>query len=185
VDPLSNPTLHVPEDIEPPSESRAMTLAAIVVPLALTLALIGAIAFATTQFGRPAAQQVISAPQWQPYVEAAKRFSVQLMSIDVRSADADIQRILSQSTGDFRDNFISRRSDFLEAVRDNQVTSDATVKGAGLESIDGTTAQVLVAVSSRLTDSTGTTRDPRLWRLRMHVVQADQAYKISTVEFVQ
>jgi serine/threonine-protein kinase len=185
VDPLSNPTLHHPEDMEPPRESRAMVVAAIIVPLALTLALIGAIAFATTQFGRPAAQQVISAPHWQPYVEAAKRFSVELMSIDVRSADTDIQRILAESTGDFRSNFISRRSDFLEAVRDNQVTSDAAVKGAGLESIDGTTAQVLVAVSSRLTDSAGTTQDPRLWRLRMHVVHTDQTYKISTVEFVQ
>lgn len=163
---------------------RRRVLAAVLVPLVLTVVLLGAGAFTGTQVLRPRPQPSTAAPQWQPYVDYAKQFAGWLSSLSPQSADSDIQRLLDGSIGEFHDDFAKSRNDFLKTVVDSNVSTQGSVNAAALESISGTKAQVLVAATSNVTNKAGATQDPRKWRLELRVEQVGATYKVSKVEFV-
>ncbi|OMC44465.1 serine/threonine-protein kinase [Mycobacterium sp. IS-1264] len=172
-------TMHVP------SPQRPALRAATVVPMILAVLLFGAAGFAVTQVLRPDPQPSTAAPQWQPYVDYAKQFTVWFTSISAQSADSDIQRILDGSTGSFHDDFANRRSDFRQTLVNSNVSTQGTVNSAGLDSINGTTAHVLIAATSKVTNNAGASQDPRSWRLDVQVEKAGDTYKVSRVDFVQ
>lgn len=187
---LTQPALPTYEPWPPPEPRQRRRVATVVIPLVLSVLLVGAIVFATTQFLRAEPEPSVmpsnaapATPQWQPYVDAAKNVAVLMTSLSAQSADSDVQRILDESTGEFRDGIARNKSSFVEAVRTSQVSSRGTVKAAGLQSIDGTQAQVLVAVLQETTNSAGQ-QPPRTWRVRMEVVKVDDGYKVSKMEFV-
>jgi serine/threonine protein kinase, bacterial len=171
-----------PVAVNPPK--RRMTWAAIVVPLILTLTLVGAGAFAVTEVLRPDPQPSSAAPQWQPYVDYAKQFTVWLTSLSPQTADSDVQRILDGSTGAFHDDFAKKRSGFEQTIVNSNVTTQATVTSAALESIGGTTAHVLVVSTSKITNNAGASQDPRSYRLLIQVEKLSDGYKVSKVDFV-
>ena len=117
-------------------------------------------------------------------VEAAKQGAVSLTTIDHERADEDVQRILDASTGSFRDDFAQRASGFADAARTAQSKSVGTVAEAGLESVDGDAGRVLVALTVMTSNRGVPERQPRAWRMRVTVVNADDAYKVSSVEFI-
>ena len=155
-----------------------------VAPLILAVLFLGAAAFAATQVLRPDAQPSTALPQWQPYVDYAKQFTIALTSLDYQDPDSGIQRIIDGSTGQFRDDFSKARSDFRQTIVNSKVTSQGSIDGAGLDSISGTTAQVLVASTSKVTNATGAEQDPRNYRLIIQVEKLGDTYKASKVEFV-
>ena len=104
--------------------------------------------------------------------------------MNAQSADPDIQRILDGSTGEFHDDFAARRSDFMQALLKSNVSSQATVNSAGLESITTTTAQVLVAAVSKVTNNAGASQEPRHFRMDMQVEKIGDTFKVSKVEMV-
>jgi hypothetical protein len=105
-----------------------MTWVVIVVPLILTLTLVGAGAFAVTQALRPGPQPSTATPQWQPSVDYAKQFAVFLTSLSPQTADSDIQAILDGSTGTFHDDFARDSSGFKQTIMNSNVTTQGTVK---------------------------------------------------------
>ena len=88
--------------------------------------LLGAVTFAVTQFLRPDAQQSRAAPQWQPYVDYAKQFTLWMTSVSPHSADSAVQRVIDGSTGSFRDDFANKSRDFIKTI----MASNATSEGA-------------------------------------------------------
>lgn len=184
---ISRPAMPAAPDQAVPATSpkRPSVRAATVVPMILAVLLFGAAAFAVTQAMRPNPQPSTAAPRWQPYVDYAKQFTVSLTSLSAQSADSDIQRILDGSTAPFHDDFANKRSDFRQTVINSNVTSQGTVKCAGLDSINGTTAHVLVAATSKVTNNAGASQDPRSWRLDVQVEKTGDTYKVSKVDFVQ
>lgn len=117
-------------------------------------------------------------------VEAAKQGAVSLTTIDHERAEEDVQRILDASTGSFRDDFAQRASGFADAARTAQSKSVGTVAEAGLESVDGDAGRVLVALTVMTSNRGVPERQPRAWRMRVTVTGADDAYKVSGVEFI-
>lgn len=164
--------------------------ARILVPLALAVLLVAATVFTVSQFLRtpppapPTPAPSTASPEWQPFVDFAEEFALSLMSISADSADSDVQRILDQSTGGFHDDFAQQRAEFVKITQDSAVTTTATVGAAGLDSLDGDQAQVLVAATSKVTNNAGADQAPKTWRLAITVVDVDGAYKASNVEFV-
>ncbi|WP_117427253.1 serine/threonine-protein kinase [Mycobacterium marinum] len=160
----------------------------IVVPVVLALLLVSAVAFAVTQVLRPDPRQTTAAPaeapQWQPYVDHAKQFAISLTSVNPQTIDADIQRILDGSTGAFHSDFADKSAQFKQSIVDAGSATQGKATGAGLESISGTTAHVVVSVTSNITKSTGVQQEPRQWRLRIQIEKIDDAYLASRVEFV-
>ncbi|WP_319449824.1 MULTISPECIES: mammalian cell entry protein [unclassified Mycobacterium] len=117
-------------------------------------------------------------------IDAARQGAVDLTSIDYTRVDADIQRILDASTGTFRKDFQDRSKPFVDVVKQAQSKSEGTVTAAGLESQDGDTARVLVTVSVKTSNVGAQEQQPRAWRMLIDVQNADNAIKVSDVQFV-
>lgn len=116
-------------------------------------------------------------------VEAARQGALNLTTVDYAHVDADVQRILDSATGDFRADFDQRAQPFIDVVRQAKSKTTGTVTAAGLESIDGDQARVLVAVSVK-TFGEQADPEPRRWRLRVDVQRDGDQVKVSNVQFV-
>jgi Mce-associated membrane protein len=116
-------------------------------------------------------------------VEAARQGALNLTTIDYANVDADVQRILDSATGEFRQDFDQRSQPFIDVVRQAKSKTEGTVTAAGLESIDGDHARVLVAVSVK-TIGDEAEPEPRRWRLRLDVQLDGEQVKVSNVQFV-
>ena len=69
-------------------------------------------------------------------------------------------------------------------VKQTKSTTVGTVTEAGLESEAAGTAEVLVAVTVKTSNTTAPEQDPRAWRLRIAVQKVGDQAKVSNVEFV-
>lgn len=118
------------------------------------------------------------------FAAAARQELINLTSFDFNHAKEDVQRVIDNSTGEFRDDFQSRADDFTAVVEQSKVVTEGKVNAAAVESIDNDSAVVLVAASSNITNAAGAKEDPRTWRMRMTVTQEGDQYKVSKVEMV-
>ena len=105
------------------------------------------------------------------FAAAARQGVVSLMSLDFNRAEEDVQRIIDNSTGQFREDFESAAEDFA-------------VNATAVESMTEDSAEVLVAATSSVTNAAGAEQDPRSWRLFVSVTRDDGQLKMSKVEFV-
>lgn len=118
------------------------------------------------------------------FAAAARQVAVGLMSIDHTNADADVRRIIDNSTGEFRDEFAHASEDFVKLAKDAKVTTEATATAAAVEAMTDDTAVVLVTVSSTVTNAEGAEDAPRNWRLSVDLKRDGGQIKMSKVEFV-
>jgi Mce-associated membrane protein len=118
------------------------------------------------------------------FIAGAKQGVVNMISLDFNRAKEDVQRVLDSSTGQFRDDFQQRAKDFTAVVEQSKVVTQGTVNAAAVESMDDHSASVLVAATSRITNSAGAKDEPRAWRLRVTVTEESGQYKMSKVDFV-
>jgi Mce-associated membrane protein len=91
---------------------------------------------------------------------------------------------LDISTGQFHDDFANRAETFKQVVRDAHSVSEGTVSGAGLETLDGDRARVLIAITVKTTNANEPQQEPRHWRMRIDIEKTGDTYKASNVEFV-
>jgi hypothetical protein len=124
-------------------------------------------------------------PDWSPYIDAAKTVALALTTVDYRTVDRDVQRILDNATGVFYDNFKSRSAEFTQVVRDAQSTSTGIITEANLQSHDDGAARVLVVVNTTTINAGVPNPDSRVWRLVITVQKVGESYKASTVEFLR
>jgi len=117
-------------------------------------------------------------------VSAGRDGVLALTTIDHNDVDRDVQRILDSSTGAFRDDFARRGDSLKAAARTARSTSVGTVREAGLESVDGDSAQVLVALTVMTSNRGAAERQPKSWRTRVTVTKTDGGFKVAGVEFV-
>ena len=118
------------------------------------------------------------------YAAAAQQGIVTLMSLDYNSAKEDVQRVIDNSTGDFKDNFQDTAEDFIKVVEQAKVGTETTVKATAVQSMSDDSAVVLVAATSKITNAAGATQDPRPWRLSVTITRDGDQLKMSKVEFV-
>jgi hypothetical protein len=156
----------------------------VAVPAVLAILLIVFATFATFQTMHTREAAATTAPEWAPFVDAGKSTAVALTTIDHRSVDRDVQRVLDLSTGAFNADFRSRGEDFKQKVREAQSTSQGSVTGAGLAALDGNEAKVLVAVTVRTSNANAPDQEPRAWRMRIAIQKDGETLKASNVEFV-
>lgn len=117
-------------------------------------------------------------------VAAATAGAVNLTTIDFKRVDEDVQRILDSSTGAFRDDFEKRAPAFAEAARQAQSTSVGTVTEAAVESVDGDSGRILVALTVMTSNRGVPEQSPRGWRTRVSVIRTAGGMKLEQVEFV-
>ncbi|OFB36629.1 hypothetical protein BA059_22730 [Mycolicibacterium sp. (ex Dasyatis americana)] len=122
----------------------------------------------------------------QMLLQAGRQTAVNLTTIDSANVDADIQRILDSATGTFHDEFQSNAGPFANAIRISQSKTVGSVTEAGIESIDGDTAQILVTAAVKTSNAATAEQKPRLWRMRITVDRSrdGSGAKVSNVGFV-
>jgi Mce-associated membrane protein len=118
------------------------------------------------------------------YAAAARQSVVTLMSLDFNKAKDDVQRIIDNSTGQFKDDFKNQAEDFIKVAQDSKVITEVTVNATGVESMTDDTAVVLVSATSRVTNSAGAKQEPRSWRLSVNLRRDGGQIKMEKVEFV-
>ena len=118
------------------------------------------------------------------FLQAGRQGALNLTTIDYQHVDADIQRILNSATGSFYDDFSKRAQPFVEVVKQARSKSVGTVTEAGLESVTGNDAQILVAVAVTTSNAGAPEQRPRAWRMRIAVTRVGPEAKVSKVQFV-
>ncbi|MCV6982972.1 hypothetical protein H7I53_22455 [Mycolicibacterium pulveris] len=118
------------------------------------------------------------------FAAAGRQSVVTLMSLDFNNAEADVQRIIDNSTGQFRTDFEGQAQDFVQVAKDSKVVTDVTVNSTAVEKMTSDTAVVLVAATSRVTNAAGAQQEPRAWRLSVDLQRDGDQIKMSKVEFV-
>ena len=118
------------------------------------------------------------------YAAAARQGVVTLMSLDFNKAKEDVQRIIDNSTGQFRADFENTAEDFVKVAQDAKVITEVNVTATGVETMTDDTAVVLVAATSRVTNNSGAKEEPRSWRLAVTLQRDGGQIKMSKVEFV-
>lgn len=160
-----------------PSKSAIAALAAI----ALVIGFVAASTYMVLQHG----DATQSRKREAEFVAGAKQGVVSMISLDFTKAKADVQRVIDNSTGQFRDEFQQRAKDFIAVVEQSKAITEGTVNAAAVESVADTSAVVLVAATSRVTNSPpGKDEPPKIWRLRVTVADEGGKYKMSKVEYV-
>lgn len=154
--------------------------------LALVLGLIIAVALAVLVgwLGYRTYQSHQAQEQRRLFVQVGRQVALDLTAISYTEAEADVQRILDISTGSFYDDFQKRSQPFIDVIKHAQSKSVGTITEAGLESEDGNTAQVLVAVAVKTSVAGTDEPQPRAWRMRIIVEKVGHDAKVSNVEFV-
>jgi Mce-associated membrane protein len=118
------------------------------------------------------------------FLQVGRQAAVNLTTIDWQHAEADVQRVVDGATGSFRDDFAARSQPFIDVVKQSKSTTVGTISEAGLESVSANSAQVLVAVSVKTSNSAAPQQLPRSWRMRIAVEGVGDQAKVSNVEFV-
>ncbi|OLP02308.1 hypothetical protein BVU76_10295 [Mycolicibacterium porcinum] len=118
------------------------------------------------------------------YTAAARQTVVTLMSLDFNHAQDAVRNILDNSTGEFREDFEAQSKDFVKLAQDAKVVTEANVTGAAVDTMSDDKAVVLVAVNTKVTNTTGANQQPRPWRVAVDMVREGDQIKLSKVEFV-
>lgn len=151
--------------------------------LALGLVLLVALTALVGWLGYRAYQANEAEQQRALFLHVGRQGALHLTSIDYTRVDADIQRVLDSSTGAFYDDFQKRSPAFADVVRQSQSKTQGTITEAGVESVSGDTARVLVAVSVKTSNVAGQDQPPRQWRMRIDVQQIGDEAKVANVGF--
>jgi Mce-associated membrane protein len=117
------------------------------------------------------------------FAAAASRGITALTSLDFRRAKEDVQKIIDNSTGSFRDDYEVRADDFVKVVEASKVVARGTVTATAVQSMTDDEAVVLVAASEEITNSAGN-KQPRAYRFRVTVTRDGDQFKLSKVELV-
>jgi Mce-associated membrane protein len=129
-------------------------------------------------------QTQVAARQRELFLSVGRQAAINLTTISYTQAEADVARILDSATGTFHDEFQQRSEPFIGVVKRAQSTSQGNVIAAGLESIDGDRAHVIVAVSVKTANAGVPDQQPRGWRMRLDVQRVGDTAKVSDVQFV-
>lgn len=118
------------------------------------------------------------------FAAAARQGAITLMSIDPNKARDDVQRIIDDSTGTFRNGMLINAQDLVKAVEQSKVSTKVAVKAVAVESMTDDSAVVLVATRAEVANPDQSKPPPRSWRIVMDLQRDAGQIKVSKVEFV-
>lgn len=166
---------------EPAGWRRWVPTIAAVAALVMTCAFIGVSVFMVVQHRDTTKHRQREAA----FVAAAKQDVTYMISLDFNRAKDDVQRVIDNATGQFKDDFQHQANDFISVVTQSKAVTVGKVNAAALESMNGHSAVVLVSANSQITNSPpGKDEPPRIWRLRVTITDVGGHYKMSKVEYV-
>ena len=117
-------------------------------------------------------------------LKASRQEVVALTTISSKTSDQDIARLLDGATKGFRAEFAEQADNFRSALTSGEVSSTGVVTGAGVKSLKGNKAEVLIAASGTVSNKQSKTPQPRNYRLRLGMEKVDGRWLVASLEFV-
>lgn len=122
----------------------------------------------------------------QDVAAAARAEALAFLTVDHTDMDPLIDAVLAGATGDFAKEYAAQRETLTsEAIR-TEATSTGEVVALGVGALDDTSATVLLAANSTVSNTaTGDEGQVRFYRLRLDLVREDGRWLTTDVEFVR
>lgn len=152
----------------------AITLGVIVVGLAIASGWLGVVTLRNKD----------EADQRAKAIQSARQMGVNLMSLDAATAQRDLDRIVSGTTGDLKNKLASQSNAFMQQI--TKVKAKSTVNGvdAALVSMDGDSAEVMVSLNGTVTNDKVKNGTPQGYRYQMDLTRVDDRWLVSGLEVV-
>jgi Mce-associated membrane protein len=163
--------------VQPPAQVDRIALVAGLVAGVVLAGLVGWLGFRAYEAHNLEVQRNL-------FVRAASQGAANVLTVDYQHADADAQRILDSATGKFYASFARRKQSYIDNAKRTRSQLVGTATDAGLESRNGDSARVLVAVTVKSSDPAQTHQEPQFWRVRVTVQKTGDIAKVSDVVFV-
>lgn len=117
---------------------------------------------------------------------AARAEALAFLTVDHDDMDPLIDAVLAGATGDFKKQYESQRAMLTSETERTEATSTGEIVSLGVGRIDDTSADVVVAANSTVTNtSTGSEPQVRYYRLRLVLVREGDRWLTSDLEFVR
>jgi Mce-associated membrane protein len=118
------------------------------------------------------------------FAAAARQSAITLMSINSDKAREDLQRVIDDATGQFKNQMLLTANGLVESVEQSKVSTKATVQAVAVESMTADSGVVLVTTKSEVINPDKTKPPPRSWRIVMNLQRDGGQLKMSRVEFL-
>jgi Mce-associated membrane protein len=117
-------------------------------------------------------------------MKAARQLALDFTTYDYKTWDADSQRVLNDSTGQFKDEFQAGIAAVKTEVQANKATSKGDVKEAAVVSNDKDSAQVLVIVNAVVTNTASADGVERRYRIKLDMVREKDRWLTADLQVV-
>ncbi|MEV0354285.1 hypothetical protein AB0H88_51815 [Nonomuraea sp. NPDC050680] len=113
-------------------------------------------------------------------LEAAGTHAINLISLDYKTVDADMGRILATSTGVAQEEYKANAAKLKSTTVENKVVQDGVLRATGLVSMTELTARVLVVADVEIRwEGSKTPKQERFYRWSMDVTKANGVWLVS------
>jgi Mce-associated membrane protein len=161
------------------SGRRGSTILAWALSVLLVVALVGA----TLSVIALRAQDA-RASEREGAMKAARQLALDFTTYDYTSWDADVKRVLDDSTGQFKEEFKAGSDTVRTEVVSNKATSTGDVKEAAVVSNDKDSAQVLVIVNAVVTNTASKDGVARRYRIKLDLVREQDRWLTADLQAV-
>lgn len=154
-----------------PARARAVLARDLLVRVLLLAVLLAALVVGGVLLARhrqAVAQQAVR----DDVLAAARQEAVNFTTLDYRQLDRDLGRVLDGAGGSFKTQFQQQSDQLRQLVTANKAVSVGQVLDAGLVSLDGDSARVLVVADSRVTNTGAPDGQLRRYRMQLDLVRS-------------
>ncbi|MBE1531571.1 hypothetical protein [Actinomadura algeriensis] len=124
------------------------------------------------------------ADDWAQVRQSARQMGVNLLTLDSKTGQQDLDRIVSGSTGDLKDELGSQSKVFLDQLNKTKAKSTVTDVEAAVVSIDDDSAEVMVSLNGTVTNEKVKNGVTRAYRYLMQMSKVDDRWLVSQLEMV-
>jgi len=117
-------------------------------------------------------------------IQMATQVVTDLTSVNSKTVTTDMNRLLAETTGAFRDQFTQQEKLYSQLLNDSQVSSTGTVVQAGVESIQPGKATVLIAAVAEAKNNAAPDGQHRVYRMRVSLERDGDRWLASNMELV-
>ncbi len=118
-------------------------------------------------------------------VKVAESQALALMTITADNVDERMQRLTKSTTGDFQRQLEGIKRTFVDVVHKGKVVSTGEVRGSAIREIDESSALVLLALDTQVTNAE--TKKPKdvPYRIIVQLTRKEERWLVSGMQFVQ
>ena len=116
---------------------------------------------------------------------AARAEALAFLTVDHRTMDVVVERVLDGATGEFREEYESQSRRLTREATRTRATSAGEVVALGVSDLGDDAATVLVAANSTVTNTSTDEPQVRYYRLELGLVREDGRWLTSTLRFVR